>query len=362
MYRLTSISKNRGVFNSILNYQRRSISYTLPAIPALDNLKISKGEYKGLLSNKAVNELWFERGGKIVEDLNKLLERKSITAPADLNELITLTFNKPDLQDIYTQASSLHNLQFAFESIRPNEDPEAQASVKVCDVDDLLKAPSIAESFPNEPTDPELIDWITSSFGSISEFRTLLLNSANSIKGDGMVWLVAQAAYSESTLKRNYLGSNNQQEFKYSNLAVMNTYNAGIVDDSLRSGQITKLKQQKEAKIASLRKKIEEKKSSAADGAVSTLEEEGMLSTLESDAANQNDFTLGTLEEAEAATLFSDRKLLPLLAIDASMRNYLIDYGIFGKQQYLENLWNCIDWDVVLQRAPTRFKKSFEMD
>lgn len=361
MYRLTSISKNRGVFNSILNYQRRSVSYTLPAIPALDNLKISKGEYKGLLSNKAVNELWFERGGKIVEDLNKLLERKSITAPADLNELITLTFNKPDLQDIYTQASSLHNLQFAFESIRPNEDPESQAYVKVCNVDDLLKAPSIAESFPNEPTDPELIDWITSSFGSVSEFRTLLLNSANSIKGDGMVWLVAQAAYSESTLKRNYLGLNNPQEFKYSNLAVMNTYNAGIVDDSLRSGQITKLKQQKEAKIASLRKKIEEKKS-VADGAASTLEEEGMLNTLESDAANQNDFTLGTLEEAEAATLFSDRKLLPLLAIDASMRNYLIDYGVFGKQQYLENLWNCIDWDVVLQRAPTRFKKSFEMD
>lgn len=365
MYRLISKIKPRQLFISSQLGSFRSVSYTLPTIPLLDNLKISKDEFKGLYSNNVVNELWFKRGEQLVEGLNQLLEENNINPPSDLNELITLTFNKPDLYGIYSYASLIHNLQFSLESLKPNESEAGKYSIKKSEPNDLLKTPSISQTFNNEPTDPNLREWIINSFGSIAEFRTLLLNSAKGIKGDGLVWLVAQATYSESTMRNNQFSSN-ANDFKYSTLSIMNTYNAGIVDDSIRSGQITKLKQQKQAKIASLRKKIQERKHITKDQEVNEESENGneedALAALESEASLLSDLTLGTVEEAEAATLYSDRKLLPLLAIDASLRNYLLDYGVFGKQQYLDNVWDCIDWDVVSKRAPIRFKQSFEMD
>lgn len=334
----------------------RSISYTLPTIPLLDNIKVSKSDFKGLYSNNTVNELWFKRGQELVNGLNQLLQENKISnPPSDLNELITLTFNKPELYGIYSYASLLHNHQFTLESLKPNSDFEG-ALLRLVSAD-LLKTPSLAPKLSNEPSDPALREWITDSFGSIQEFRTLLLNSAQSIKGDGLTWVVAQATYSDSTIYNNAAGPN-KADTKYSNLSVMNTYNAGIVDDSIRSGQITKLKEQKQAKLASLKKKRQERAVIDQQQGVPLEDQTAELEL----GADFDDLVLGSVEEAEAATLHSDRKLLPLLAIDASMRNYLLDYGVFGKQQYLENVWNCIDWDIVAKRAPTRHKPSMDLN
>lgn len=322
---------------------RRSVSYILSTIPLLENLRSTNQNFDGLYSNKSLDELWFSRGQAIVNKLNTQLEENKVTnPPADLSQLITSTFNKPALEGVYAQASLLHNLQFCLESLKPNSDDNAQARVFKADESALLKTPSIATEFSNEPRDEALVEWIEDSFGSIAEFRTLLLNSARSIKGDGVTWLVAQATYSESTL-RNVSGS----DLSYNKLAVMNTYNAGIVDDSIRSGQVTKLKQQKAAKEATLKRKQEERK-----------ELEGLTSEEESSTPDKDPLTLGTVEEAEEALLYLDKKLVPLLAIDGSMRAYLRDYGVYGKQQYLDNLWDCIDWTVVANRAPRRFKPS----
>ncbi|SGZ52454.1 CIC11C00000000929 [Sungouiella intermedia] len=322
---------------------RRSVSYILPTIPLLENLKSTNQNFNGLYLSKSIEELWFGRGQAIVNRLNTQLEENKVAnPPADLNQLITVTFNKPALEGIYAQASLLHNLQFCLESLKPSTADDAQLRVAKAQESLLLQTPSIATEFSNEPRDEALVEWIVDSFGSIAEFRTLLLNSAKSIKGDGVTWLVAQATYSESTL-RNVSGS----DLSYNKLAVVNTYNAGIVDDSIRSGQVTKLKQQKAAKEAALKRKQEERK-----------EQEGE-DVVEEDVVPAKDLlTLGTVEEAEEALLFLDKKLVPLLALDGSMRAYVRDYGVFGKQQYLENLWDCIDWSVAAKRAPRRFKPS----
>lgn len=322
---------------------RRSVSYILPTIPLLENLKSTNQNFNGLYLSKSIEELWFGRGQAIVNRLNTQLEENKVAnPPADLNQLITVTFNKPALEGIYAQASLLHNLQFCLESLKPSTTDDAQLRVAKAQESLLLQTPSIATEFSNEPRDEALVEWIVDSFGSIAEFRTLLLNSAKSIKGDGVTWLVAQATYSESTL-RNVSGS----DLSYNKLAVVNTYNAGIVDDSIRSGQVTKLKQQKAAKEAALKRKQEERK-----------EQEGE-DVVEEDVVPAKDLlTLGTVEEAEEALLFLDKKLVPLLALDGSMRAYVRDYGVFGKQQYLENLWDCIDWSVAAKRAPRRFKPS----
>lgn len=312
---------------------QRSVSYILPAVPLLENLRVSGGEFAGLYSNKSINDLWFTRGQTIVNQLNTQLEENKVrNPPADLGELITLTFNKPELQGVYSQASLLHNLHFCLESLKPGNGPITKPGEAA-----LLQTPSIATRFGNEPRDDALNEWIRDLFGSVAELRTLLLNSAHAVKGDGVTWLVAQATYSESAL-RSGAGS----DVSFNKLAVMNTYNAGIVDDAIRLGQVAKLKQQKAAKAEALKRKREEA------GAVE----------LDAEADSGADLVLGTVEEAEEALLYSDRKLVPLLAIDASMRAYLHDYGVFGKQQYLDNVWECIDWDIVAKRAPRRFKPS----
>ena len=333
----------------------RGVSYAVPSIPTLENIRVNKESFRGLLSNRAINELWFKRVESLVGKLNKLLEENQVEAPADLAELIRLSFHKPELHEVCSFASLIHNTQFAFESITPNTLEGSQNSILKSGPETLLQTPSLADSFTNEPSNPELREWIISSFGSIAEFRTLLLNSAKGIKGDGMVWLVTQATYSESTIKNKMTNAfENSENQKYGSLAIVNTYNAGVADNLLVSGQLTKLSQQKEARVLASKKKSEN-----IEGVDVGMKKEANFENRE----GQNDsLTLGSTEEAEAAVLFPDRKLLPLLAIDVSPRNYLLDYGVFGKNLYLENLWNCINWDVVSKRAPLRFKQTFGID
>lgn len=341
-----------GLPFDLLRTSFRNVSYAVPSISTLENIRVNNESFRGLLSNRAVNELWFKRMETLVEKLNRLLEENQVEVPADLAELIRLSFHKPELHGVCSYATLIYNTQFAFESIIPNTLEGVQNFVKKSGPEALLQTPSLEDSFSNEPSNPELKEWIISSFGSIAEFRTLLFNSAKGIKGDGMVWLVTQATYSESTIKNKMANAfDSSENQKYGSLAIINTYNAGVADNLLVSGQLTKLSQQKEARILASKKRSEN-----VDGIAEGPEKEANLGNSEGENGG---LTLGSTEEAEAAVLFPDRKLLPLLAIDVSPRNYLLDYGVFGKDLYLKNLWNCINWDVVSKRAPLRFKQTF---
>lgn len=339
-----TVSKVRLLF-------QRSVSYNLPSIRLLDSLKSTESDLPGLFSNKTINELWYNRGQALVDNLNAQIIKNNVeNAPANLEELIKVSFSKNDLNALFTNASLLHNLQFFLESLKTNED----RSFSKAQISALLKTPSTSIKVENAPQDESLAEWINDSFGSMVEFKTLLLNSAASIKGDGTTWLVAQATYSESAMRD---GASTGVSFD--TLAIVNTYNAGIVDDSMRSGQVTKMKHQKQLKLDAANRRDQERKEMAA-GEVQeqgqAVEEVVQETQKRSISADEN--ALGSVEEAEEVMLFSDRKLVPLLAIDASMRAYLEDYGIYGKRQYLENVWHCVDWDVVASRTPKRFKPS----
>ncbi|GEQ71817.1 hypothetical protein JCM33374_g5503 [Metschnikowia sp. JCM 33374] len=340
---------------SLLGHKKvftRSLTYKLPETPVFQTIRASETGFPGLYSHKAFNDLWFNQGEKLTARLNHEIQELGVTnTSADLNELIASTFNTPELRNITTSASKLHNLQFCLESLRPNESAQDAVPTTKPGVEALLETPSIETKFENEPTNEALREWIEDSFGSIAEFRTLLLNSAKAIKGDGITWLVAEASYSESSLR-----SGVQADLSFSKLAVMNTYNAGIVDDSVRSGQLSKLKQQKAAReeAAARRQQERNEMENSASEQPETADETTQVT--------HDDTVLGTVEEAEEALLYSDKKLVPLLAVDASMKAYLADYGVFGKSQYLENVWRCINWDVVSERAPGRFKPSVVFD
>lgn len=335
---------SQATTNGVKSIFKRHVSYNLPKIPLLEDLRVNQQDFKGLLSNSSLNQLWFTRGENIVKDLNELLVENQITPPNNLQELISLTINKPEFHKIYTDSSLLYNLQFFFESLKESSVAE-KYEFKRLDESAFFQNPDINEPTINLPQDEQLTNWLVASFGSIGEFKNLLLNSAKAIKGDGITWLIAQPNVSELSL-RSYGFNNSMSELnepKYTKLSIMNTYNAGTVDDSIRSGQLLKLQQQKAAKEA-LQNEHDKDASSVED------------------KLSQNDNYLGSVKDAELNYLFSDKKIVPLLAIDASLRNYLLDYGVFGKAQYLENVWNCINWDTVKQRSPPRFIANFTID
>jgi len=339
MYRVA----NRGVVAGRY-LQRRLLSFNLPTISQLETLKSTEQDFQGLWSNRTVNELWFKRGEQLISGLNGSIEQSNVsdsTTSSNLPELISQTINHPELYGVYAYSALLYNLQFSLESLKQN----TNGTFGVSGPEELLKTPT--DEFSNIPQNDKLVSWINHSFGSIVEFRTLLLNSAKAIKGDGYVWLVAESNLSQSVLRNspNIAEPGTSKQPIYSNLAIVNTYNVGVVEDSIRSGQMNRLKQQKDAKLAALKQKQKQRQ-----------EEQELVEEIEEEKQGDN-LTLGSVEEAEFNSLYNDKKLLPLLAIDASQRAYLLDYGVFGKQQYLDNVWECIDWDIVANRLPERTKQ-----
>lgn len=343
--------------SSLIFTRSISTSFSLPVNKTLEILKATNANFEGLFTNNAINQLWFQRGQQLVQNLNQHLAQTNNGLLSDsnninnntsstsdngngdgenvvnysLNEIISITMNKPELFHIHKNATNLYNLQFFFENIRQLEQQPQEIIPSGSEV--LLQTPK--DQFKNVPLDKELVDWIEHSFGSIQELRNLIINSAKGIKGDGTVWLVA-----ESTMSENYLSKSNFSSPLFHNLAIVNTYNGGRIDDSERSGQLRRMK-------SVLQQQQEQN------------EEEQDKSTENKQKHNNStsEFELGSVEQAELETAFHNKRLVPALAIDVSPRNYLIDYGAYGKQQYLENVWECIDWDIVSRRLPPRSKQ-----
>ncbi|GMF98242.1 unnamed protein product [[Candida] boidinii] len=64
--------------------------------------------------------------------------------------------------------------------------------------------------------------------------------------------------------------------------------------------------------------------------------------------------SIDPMVEAEENADSRDFIYRPLLSIGSNPSFYLSDYGVFGKEQYLENVWNCIDWNIVNSRIPKK--------
>ena len=56
---------------------------------------------------------------------------------------------------------------------------------------------------------------------------------------------------------------------------------------------------------------------------------------------------------------FNDTTYVPLLAIDASPKFWLYDYGVFGKKEYLNRVWDSINWSVVESRLPQKYELKY---
>lgn len=278
---------------------------------------------EGLMSVQGLREAWFDRSDDYVSRLNQLTKNNTELQEMSPEQLVTTHAKSNNKKDMVTYASLLYNLEFAMSSLQSStkkipglkERPGSEA---------LLKTPDATISFTNEPEvsgNNVLQQELISSFRSLVEFRTLLLNSNLAISGDGFTWLLARKYKNAFGNSGDSMSATIGADTQFDKLFVMNTYNAGSPFNFDRSGLMDQLKKEH-------------------------LQSQTETQTID------NESTL--LEYARQTAYVNDTVYIPLLAIDASPKAWLTDYGVFGKQEYLDRVWESIDWRVVQQRLPKK--------
>ena len=199
----------------------------------------------------------------------------------------------------------------------------------------LLQTPDFHKTTSNEPltTGNKLLqEALISSFGSLVEFKTLLINSNLALAGDGFTWLVARRQLDKRTSHNDMANS----DIEYDKLFILNTYNAGTPFNFSTSGIMNELNNQ----YTNLEKQ-RAKEAGKVDG---------------SDVAAKHTRTKFIYETQQKGFSGKEVSYIPLLAIDASPKTWLTDYGVFGKREYLERIWDSIEWRIVESRLPQRTK------
>ncbi|CCC70797.1 hypothetical protein NCAS_0F03130 [Naumovozyma castellii] len=296
-------------------------------VPSLSH--ITEGNaLPGLLSVNGTQNAWFDRTRHYTEQLNGLVKDQEPTQQESYLDLVLRYGESGTRKDIVNYASLLFNLNFCYSTLKGCSEP---LPIPQIGADTLLKTPDVSV-YGNEAklsvTYPKLNDNIKNSFGSITEFKTLLINSNLGISGDGFTWLVARKNTSTS------LGSSTSAwttARDSTELFVVNTYNSGSPFLLNKMDMMDNLSR----RLAEIRKAQEPE----------PAEEE----------VSNNDTSeyMKSVEEARQTNAYEkSKKYIPLLAIDASPKSWLSDYGVFGKQEYLERVWKSIDWNIVGTRLP----------
>lgn len=291
--------------------------YKTPEIPQID-INAANG-INGLFSKQGLQNAWYKRAEIYCDALDKEIAREGLAAH-DPEVLVNQYAKSSSKLQLFNNASLLYNTEFAMSclgGVRNEDSLPAKPDSK-----SLLSNPNISHEIPNQPIDETFQDWIKDSFGSVLEFKTLLLNSANAINGDGFTWLVARKT------RKSLASQSSATKEEYDNLYVLNTYNAGTPNNSVRFGQLTQISE----KLRKLSEQSEDKSMTFKPPASSIL----------------------SLVDARNVAVYGNTEYKPILAIDASPKAYLYDYGVYGKKTYLEQVWKALDWDIITRRLPPR--------
>ena len=297
----------------------------------------------GLLSTQGLKTAWFDRMELYTKRLNQCTGMNEELQEMSLESLILQNGRSASRRDILTYASLLYNLEFAMSCLRKPASVSSGFTGEKPGREALLQTPDLSITFTNEPISSGCKDLQTelqNSFGSLVEFRTLLLNSNMAISGDGFTWLLARKFKNSFNTDNITAGD----EILFDKLFVLNTYNAGSPFNSDRVGIMTNLKKQYLARLSSTQAEAEAE--DQIQGNSIGVDNTGRMS-LQQDG-------VPTMEAAKLTAYDQDTTYIPLLAIDASPKVWLHDYGVFGKQVYLDRVWESINWPLVESRLPKK--------
>lgn len=299
---------------------------TLIHAPLFQHL-VQNDTLDNVFSEKGLDNAWNKRIDLYAKRLNQF-EPQLFTSNNDhsfinienLQNLMLKNSRNSDKYDMLIYCSLLHNLQFSISSLRniTSQKLDIKKSTSLLDYSPDIKTNNSLPNYfiPNSDNtnDPPIfVKAIDTFFGSIQEFKTLLLNSALSISGDGFTWLVARQKRSNDELTSD-------------GLFILNTYNAGLPFNFYKAGHLN-----------DIQTSLNQKKNTE---------------------NNDNDTNINiqrrSVQDAQDFDRFDTEIVYnPLLAIDASPKAYLTDYGVFGKRDYLENIWNATNWQIVESRLPS---------
>lgn len=277
----------------------KSFSRSLVQVPLLSNVSKDQG-IKGLYSPKGLDVAWFQYQSYLVDRLNQLIkDDPTLSSMQSAFQIAEATKSIPELAEINHYASQAYNNEFFFSALKDSVNPDAtfgSGNPRKVDIStEIRNSPPMME--PSESN-----DYYSSSASRSSSSRDAL---ASSMKDS----FDSAVSFRELLINRaNAIFGNGHawlvqsaEGSRRSDLFVVNTYNAGTPFP----------KHDNEAGAAK----------AGSSGMVMDV----------------NDFTRSP-------------KLIPLLNVSVWQHSYLVDYGVAGKRQYLENLFDCIDWEVVVNR------------
>jgi Fe-Mn family superoxide dismutase len=170
-----------------------------------------------------------------------------------------------------------------------------------------------------------LLDAIETNFESLPAFK-LAFASAYGMSGSGYVWLAQD---------------------KDKNLGIVPTYGAGTL---LVQNRIQRDGARMEWTQASISEKGTTSPASSSPSPLSPsarLQQSGsraMSTSAATQFSSPNSLPRGpssrNLEGAESR----GEELYPLLCVSVHERDWLPDYGMWGKEEYLMRFWECVDW------------------
>jgi Fe-Mn family superoxide dismutase len=261
--------KQAGSLTRVFRHQLKispSPSSLIHTLPTLANQSQYEAQgIPGFLSPNAFKQGWTDYQNYLLENLTQLTMDSENESRVPFH-IVLNTSAKPDHAHVFNYASQAHNNHMFFQALR-----------------------SVSEN-TTKPSAP-LLERINKSFGSMESLRAQMLTDADTLLGNGWVFLV---------------------EGEDKMLYTMATFNAGTPYDLSRS----------------------------------------QMFDLNS-AVGQD--TWNTLSQIEKAVYGKEKNhSIVLLALNVWEHIYVPDYSVSGRADYLEKWWDSIDWDVVSSRLFVR--------
>ncbi|PWW76225.1 manganese and iron superoxide dismutase, partial [Tuber magnatum] len=238
---------------------------SLHSMPAIS---LTEEGAPGLFSEKAFKTAWTDYQNHLVEKLGDVTAGTEFDG-MDAMDITIATARQPDRASIFNYASQAYNNHFFFQGIGQNH----------TDAEEMT---------------PQFQAYVTSTFADVAALKTELFAIANSMFGNGYVWLVL-----------DQVGS----------LRILCTYNAGTPYGPAYRRQDTDMN-------TGLRLGSE-------------------LSPYTSAIRHAAKGKMGGW-------------VIPVLNVSVWEHTWLEDFGILGKDDYLKAWWDHIDWVVVQGRFPNK--------
>lgn len=286
--------------------------HSLPPLPA--SLNEGKG-CEPLFSQQTVKLLWEDWHGGLLNKLNDEV-RGTPWENSSVTETVIGTATDPQHIQAFNYASMALNNSFFLSGLKPKDLPP-----------NVTHWTDVAPPKPPQPLARE----IENHFQSLPAFKLAFSSAAYGMSSSGYVWLVQD---------RNGL------------MGIVPTFGAGTV--------LVQNRQQRGDRRADwLKASVTDAQGQTTSSSTSQSLSAAAESTLTSSSMSTPPFSQGLGVQARtfssSARLNFDvtgeqqpgsrgEELFPLLCVSVHERDWLPDYGMWGREEYLMRFWECVDW------------------